>query len=197
MAGVPLHYDMALLVAIAVASVVGMSHIGQLPPHEAWAQADADTVRLRPSEVPALPPALRAELERRGCTIPQTHAAGPPHNVIRGRFRADDTVDVAVLCSRRGESSILVFWAGDPHDSSEMPPRPDAAFLQVIAPGRIGFSRAIAVASAQSIREYQARDASANPPPLSHDGIDDSFVEKASAVWYWHQGTWLRLAGAD
>jgi hypothetical protein len=32
---------------------------------------------------------------------------------------------------------------------------------------------------------------------VRHDGIDDAFVEKASAVWYLRQGKWVQLAGTD
>ena len=106
-------------------------------------------------------------------------------------------MDWAVLCSRERVSTILVFLGGDPRHVSEIATRPDAEFLQVVAPGRIGFSRAISVASADSIRERHRRDSDSQPPSLTHAGIDDAFVEKASVVWYRHQGKWLQLAGTD
>jgi hypothetical protein len=31
----------------------------------------------------------------------------------------------------------------------------------------------------------------------THAGINDVFVGKASVVWYWHQGKWLELTGAN
>jgi hypothetical protein len=31
----------------------------------------------------------------------------------------------------------------------------------------------------------------------ANDGIEDAFMEKASVVWYWHEGKWLQLAGAN
>ena len=30
-----------------------------------------------------------------------------------------------------------------------------------------------------------------------HDGIDDAFLEKASVTWYWDNGRWMQLQGAD
>jgi hypothetical protein len=80
---------------------------------------------------------------------------------------------------------------------SQLAARPDADFLQVVAPGEIGFSRAIAVASPDFIREHHERYGGTTPPPLIHAGINDAFVEKASVVWYRHQGKWLQLTGAD
>ncbi|PYR66590.1 MAG: hypothetical protein DMG20_12690 [Acidobacteria bacterium] len=35
------------------------------------------------------------------------------------------------------------------------------------------------------------------PPPIDHLGINDVFIEKASVVWYFYQGKWLQLQGAD
>ena len=159
----------------------------QMPPPQEWVRADAATVRLRPSAIASIPSILQAELQRRGCTIPQAFTGGPPHNVIRGHFRTGK-IDWAVLCSRNRTSSILVFWSGLPTGASVLASRRDADYLQVTGPGRIGFSRMISVASPAHIRK---------PPPLDHDGIDDAFVEKASVVWYFHRGLWLRLAGAD
>ena len=183
---------MVVLVAIAAAWLAT-----QVPSPEAWSQADTATRRLPPSEFSTLPNAVRTELDRRGCTIPQVYTGGRPHNVVRGAFRRAGQVDVAVLCSRARTSAILVFRAGDPHDIEEIAARPDADFLQVIAPGRIGFSRAIGVASPDYIRERSRQYGGPLPPSLAHDGINDAFVEKASVVWYWHEGRWLQLTGAD
>jgi len=169
----------------------------QLPAPEEWSRADAATHRLSPSEFPELPKPLVADLQRRGCAIPQVYTGGRPHNVIRGAFDGVAPVDWAVLCSRERVSTILVFQAGDPRRVTEIATRPDAEFLQVVAPGRIGFSRAISVAPADLIRARHRRSGSHEPPSLTHAGIDDAFVEKASVVWYRHQGKWLQLTGTD
>ena len=172
--------------------------VAQMPSPPEWAQADAETRRLAPSSFSDLPQPVRAELDRRGCTIPQTYTGGgPPHNVVRGAFRTAGRLDVAVLCSRARTSAILVFWDGNPGSVSEIASRPDADFLQLVSPGRIGFSRAISVASPAYIRERSRRYAGPLPPSPAHDGLDDAFAEKASVVWYWHDGKWKQLAGAD
>jgi hypothetical protein len=175
--------------AVAVLALQGLS-AGD------WSRADAATTRLPPSEYQTLAAPLRGELQRRGCTIPQVYTGGPAHNVVRGSFRTAGHVDTAVLCSRQRASSILVFWGSDPKDVSDLAARSDAKFLQVIAPGHIGFSRLIRAASPAFIREHEAR-ARGGFSPATHDGIEDVFVEKASIVWYWWEGRWLQLTGAD
>ena len=170
---------------------------GQLPPPDAWVRADVATVRLDPSTFTNVPAPVTAELQRRGCTVPQVFGGQQPHNVVRGSFRTPDRVDWAVLCSRQRRSSILIFWNGNPKLVSELATRSDADFLQVISPGEIGFSRGIAVASPDYIRRQAQRYGRPTPPRLTHDGIDDAFVEKASIVWYLDGGKWLQLQGAD
>ncbi len=170
---------------------------GQVPPPDAWVRADVATLRLDPSHFVQVPESLKSELRRRGCSVPQVYSGGRPHNVIRGNFTSGNQVDWAVLCSRDRTSSILVFRGGNANAVSRIAAKPDADFLQVVAPGQIGFSRAIGVASPEYIREHHQRYGGPKPPPLTHAGINDAFVEKASVVWYWHQGKWLQLTGAD
>ena len=184
-------------VGIAIVAMAAVCVGAQLPAPEGWSRADVATRRLAPSAFADLPEALRAELDRRGCAIPQLNTEGRPHNVIRGAFRTPGERDVAVLCSRARTSAILVFWAGDPRRASEIAAKPDAGFLQVVAPGRIGFSRAIGVASPEYIRARARQYGGALPASLTHDGINDAFVEKGSVVWYWRDGTWLQLTGAN
>jgi len=46
------------------------------------------------------------------------------------------------------------------------------------------------------LRHYRAYGGP-NPPPIDHNGIDDSFLEKASVIWYRYHGKWITLKGAD
>ena len=80
---------------------------------------------------------------------------------------------------------------------TELATRRDSDFLQIVGPGKIGFSRAIDVASPKFIRDHNKRNGESKPRMLTHAGIDDAFVEKASVVWYWWQGKWVQLTGAD
>jgi hypothetical protein len=169
----------------------------QVPPPEAVPRAGAETRRLSPSAFPDLPAAVRDDLERRGCTIPQLHGDPRPHNVARGTFRRARQADIAVLCSREGTSSILIFWGNDFTTTAEIASRADEDYLQVMASGEIGYSREIVTAPPDFIRRQHERYGGPKPPTLSHDGINDLFVGKASVVWYLHGGKWLQVAGVD
>lgn len=171
---------------------------GSFPPPADWDRADVETVRLAPEKIDALPLPIRQELARLGCTIPQVGGHDRPENFITGRFISSSQVDVAVLCSRNRSSSILVFDKGSTKLIAELSERPDKDFLQVIdGDGHIGFSRALGVAGPEAIRKYHANSGGPKLPSLHHDGIDDAFAEKGSRVWYWHEGRWLELPGAD
>lgn len=170
---------------------------GQFPTPSDWKRADAATVRLPPSAFPELPQAVRAELERRGCAIPLAFGNRESQSVIRGRFTSASRVDIAVPCSRKRISSILVFRNGSVAAVADIAKRPDADFLQVVGPDTIGFSRALGAADPAYIWEHYKRYDGPEPPRLDHDGINDAFVEKGSVVWYWHGGRWLQLTGAD
>lgn len=165
-----------------------------------WLPANADDaiVRLRPAAFANLPVAVSAELERRGCLVPQSYADKTPHNVIRGRFLLPDATDLAVLCSRNGVSSILIFRNESAESVGEIGSRPDRDFLQVVGErGATGFSRRLGVADPKYITEHRAQYGGPALPSLDHDGINDIFVGKASTVRYWFAGRWLALQGAD
>ncbi len=177
-----------LVVVGAVSSVEGQD----------WDRADRATLRMAPSAFPDLPAAIRADLEQRGCTIPQPFTAKHPANVIKGRFTSADQVDWAVLCSRRRTSSIFVYRGGTTTTVLELASEPDRQSLQVIdGDGRIGYARALTVADVKYLRNRQEGSGGPMLPSLDHDGIKDNFIEKGSVVWYWHGGRWLKLAGAD
>jgi hypothetical protein len=144
-----------------------------------------------------LPAAIVADLEHRACTIPQVWFDSVPGNVLSGHFRNATQVDWAVLCSVNRVSSILVYRAGRTDSVAELATTPDRDLLQGVGAGRIGYSRAIRVVGAEVMRRYRRAGDGSPLPPLDHQGIEDAFVEKASLVWYWHEGKWLTLPGAD
>lgn len=163
-----------------------------------WDRADRATNRLAPAVFADLPVTVQSELERRGCTIPQPFTAKRPENVIKGRFTSASQTDWAVLCSRQRASSILVFRGGVASAAVEIASEPDINSLQTIdGNGTIGYSRAIAVANGRYIQDHYQTYGGPKPPPIDHEGINDIFIEKGSLVWYWYQGRWLKLQGAD
>jgi hypothetical protein len=182
---------------ILLVSVLGTSARGPVVMQN-WEQADAATVRLTPAAFAGMGADLREALERRGCLVPQSFSNPVPHNIVRGRFTSAAQLDIAVLCSRQRASAILVFRGGSAALVAELAGRPDADFLQVVGSGAVvGYSRALGVADPTFIQQHHERYGGPKPPPLDHDGINDIFVGKASVVWYWHNGRWLQLQGAD
>lgn len=167
-----------------------------------WSRADRETTRLPPSAFPNLPTAVRADLERRGCAIPQPYGATAPENVIAGAFTRKGDIDWAVLCSIRRVSTILIYREGSVQNVDRLAPSPDSEFLQVVTydVGRkpvAGYSRAIGAADAKHIVEHYADFGGPKPPLVDHDGLEDSFVDKGSSIFYWYQGRWLKLTGMD
>jgi len=171
----------------------------QLSPEQMkpWEEADRAVVRLRPSAFPELPAGIRAELNRRGCTIPQVSEIAERHNVIKGEFMKPGQTDWAVLCSVNRVSSILVFWNGSANGVAEIEKRPDIDRLQSWTQDRIIFSRHLAPVSPATITEHYRAYGGPKPPPLDHQGIDDQFWGKASVFEYFYRGKWLQLTGAD
>ena len=91
-----------------------------------------------------------------------------------------------------------MFPGGAASAAVEIATGPDSTYLQTIdGNGTVGYSRAIDVADAKYIREHYVAYGGPKPPPFDHEGINDIFIEKASVVWYWYRGRWLKLQGAD
>ncbi len=168
-----------------------------------FARADSAIVRLEPSAFTALPSPIRRDLERRGCRVPQSFADTRPHNVVRGALSGPGPNDWAVLCSIAGTSRVLIY-GGAPRPGGAGPDslalQPDATYLQSGvqdgSPWRIGFSRRITVATPTLIRSY-AKGSRASVSRVDHAGIEDSFLEKASRIFYFSAGRWRMFPGAD
>jgi hypothetical protein len=145
--------------------------------------------RLKPSAFRELPTKIIRELERRGCTIPQVTIerveSKEPQNVVRGEFARKGQKDWAVLCSRRGQTAIHVFWGRPAKCPSVVGAAPDNA------------ARFLDVADAKYILVHYEAYGGPKPPPLDHQGINDGFAESASQVWYCYRGKWRVLQGAD
>lgn len=185
-----------LFLAIALMSGISTLH-GQAPRYD-WDRAESEIQRLKPSEFPELPEVLVAELQSRGCTIPQLGYPSPhSHNVIHGEFAVKGRKDWVVLCSKNRVSSILIFWGGSPENTSEIAEFQDHIFLQGQGNGQIFYSRALGVAGQEYILDHYKKYIGPNPPPIDHEGINDMFVEKASTVHYYNQGKWFKVPGSD
>ena len=148
-----------------------------------------------PKVVPGLPEAVRNVLEKQGCLIPLgilDHT-----NVVKGSFAKQGQVDWAVLCSISGKSHIEVFWGGPASCPNQIASRSDEGDLSKISNGKTEYFRGLGVVGKQFILSHHATYGGTTPPPITHDGIDDRFLGKASVVHYCHEGKWQLLTGAD
>jgi hypothetical protein len=151
--------------------------------------------RLPPAAFPQLSGDVRAELEKRGCLVPQTVRAKQPENVISGHYRDAGTTDWAAVCSRDGYSSILVFWKGSAQSVEEIGRRKDTDdLLASSSKENLGYARFISSASPERI---QRKKHNKQLGPFNHEGIEDGLLEKGSLIHYFRGGEWVELEGRD
>ena len=182
--------------ALALFATIFVLFANQMVKANAWDEANRAIQRLDPKEFRTLPSNILEKLTTQGCTIPQSFENNSPHNVINGEFGNTGQKDWAVLCSRKDSSAILIFWGGQASCPSEFLQSPDRSWLQHTGEG-ISYSRVItAVGPKFMLKQLDAYEGS-TPPPITHQGINQSFVGKGSSVWYCFQGKWLELTGAD
>ena len=152
--------------------------------------------RLPIDAFPNLPPAIAAALRARHCTVPQPYPTGAPRNVIRGDFMARNESGWAVLCSVKASTTLLVFRNDTDPSPQSVSTSPDLGYLQM-EKNQVLYLHEIVTANRDFILGHYRAYGGPPPPPIDHLGIDDSFLEKASVTWYFHEGKWLRLQGAD
>jgi hypothetical protein len=140
---------------------------------------------------------VAAVLRSRRCTIPQPSEDGPARNVIRGEFFHRGQKGWAVLCSSGGKSSILVFRNSYDSRPDEIAESADKRFIIDTWRGGKVYSREISTVGKEFILRHFLTYGGPKPPLIDHDGIDDAFLEKASTTWYWRNGEWMHLQGAD
>jgi hypothetical protein len=198
--------------ALALLSITVLPTFAQLPEDlkRKFDEAERRIVRLSPTAFPELRRNVVPELQRRGCTVPQEAFSKKPHNVVKGEFAKPGQTDWAVLCSVNQTSwvnslwtdahyisSILVFWNGSDKNPAAIAPVEDRTYLQGITQTEIGYSRGIRPVGKDFIMRHYDAYGGPTPPPIDHQGIDDAFIEKASVTWYFHDGKWMKLTGAD
>jgi len=165
---------------------------------DVFQKANLAVVRLPPSEFPQLPTAIRQELNRRGCTIPQVWGQTNPHNVISGAFLQAAERDWAVLCSIHQISSILIFRNGLPANVTELARGEDYHRLQAEGGDQIGYSREITPISPKTILQYLAWGGEKNSRFLSIIRESKTVSSaKLQPFFYFGRGKWVCVAGAD
>jgi len=119
------------------------------------------------------------------------------HNVIRGEFFAKGEAGWAVFCSANHSTALLTFRDDRDTNPVTVNTTEDRQHLQGLDGNHIGYSREITAAGRGFIMRHYRANGGPPPPPIDHQGIDDAFLEKASVTWYFYQGKWRQLSGAD
>ncbi len=148
----------------------------------------APTVLFPLDSFPELAPAARQALKRRGCRVPQSpYALSKPNNVVRGQFARAGQTDWAALCAVGDQMIVVVVW-GAPSAC------PDT-ISQTAA--TVSDEHGLGVVGPAYIDQHEEWYGGGRPFPVSHEGIDFGYYDKASMVWYCHEAVWWELPGAD
>ena len=186
-------------------------------------QKDTTIRKLQPGDVPGLPVEFVEKLNARGCGIPQfgevgraasssanragdaagggtngtadepATAAGTT-NVIHGEFARHGQEDWAVLCSKGGSSTIVIFWGKTTACPASLARLEDAHYLKRGADKKMRYSRSIRALGKSDLGD---RAGTAGLKPFAHQGIDDRFVGKSSAFFYCSEGKWKIFPAKD
>jgi hypothetical protein len=145
------------------------------------------------SSFPGLPEKLAAQLNRRGCLIPQTYEAHQPENVIHASLERAGSSDWAVLCAEKGTVSLLVYFSSAPAELFVLAASPETERLQAHDPsGVLGFNWGIDPASPKQIRQAQS-GLEPRPAFLDHDALADSLIDHKTVFHFYLKNAWTVL----
>ena len=149
------------------------------------------------SSFPALPRAVQDELNKRGCTIPQTYEAHRPENVVHGNFEGRGATDWAVLCATHSAATLLVFFDGSTQPPAVLASAPETERLQAHdSSGVLGFNWGIDPATPQQVAGAQT-GLFPRPPILDHDAVADTIVEHRTVYHFYSKSTWTQVKLPD
>jgi len=190
----------ALLAALVLAADVPC--LAQTPPHFDWDKAAREIVRLPPSAFAKTPASVVVELQKLGCTVPQTYERPEPHNLVTGSFGSSKQRNWAALCSRGGRSSLVVVWGGPQRCPAFSGDSPDKDALQGTLDDRgfwAGYSVEITPLPPGDIKggyyHKVHHPEGARMPPIDHDAIGHEWLGKSMVALYCHKGVWFTLGG--
>ena len=199
-----------LMMAGGIFGTAEFSHAQQAKSAKPASKKDTAIRKLQPADVAELPPAFVEKLNARGCVIPQfgevgragdpagesggPATVGEPTNIIHGEFARHGQEDWAVLCSKGGSSTIVIFWGKTTACPASLARLDDAHYLKRGKDKKVRYSRSI---RALGESDLGGRAGTAGLKPFAHQGIDDRFVGKSSAFFYCGQGKWKIFPGKD
>jgi hypothetical protein len=199
-------WRMGLMVAGGIFGTAGFCLAQQTKSAKPAAKKDTAIRKLQPADVAELPPAFVEKLNARGCVIPQFGEVGragesgglatanEATNVIHGEFARHGQDDWAVLCSKGGSSTIVIFWGKPTVCPASLARLEDAHYLKRGKDKQVRYSRAIRALGESDLGD---RAGTAGLKPFKHQGIDDRFVGKSSAFFYCSEGKWKIFPAKD
>lgn len=149
------------------------------------------------SSFPGLPEELAAQLNSRGCLIPQTYQAHHPENVVHASLERRGSADWAVLCSVDGTVSLLVFLSSRDGEPAVLASVPETSRLQAHGASNVlGFNWGIDPVSPQQVHEAQL--GMRHPPArLDHDALADSIVDRKTVYRFYSKDAWTEIDTQD
>lgn len=180
---------------VVLALLVLAASAPRLVAQDEWADAERSIRRLAPISFSKAPQKILDALESRRCLIPQAAGDTAPQSVVKGSFFRAGQTDWAALCSRARASTIVIVWGGPSDCPDEMEVRQDKSYLIKGKDGTISYLRKIETILPARIKALFNRYGGDPPPPLTHDGINDRFLGKGSAIRYCYDGKWRELTG--
>lgn len=178
------------------------SHHADRPQHDAttqqsWTQVVAPgspMKRVSPRIYKQIPVGVRNKLNGLNCLIPVSFNG--VKNVISGYFFNSNLLVWAVVCSRSEQSSILVF-KDDSGDNYEELGRYDESNWLITINGFNYFRREISPVNKEYIVTHYQAYGGPQPPVIDHQGVEDGYADVSSSIYYFSNGQWLQLQGAD
>ena len=200
-------WRIGLIVAGGICGTAGICQAQQAKGGKSPVHKDNAIRKVQPTDVAGLPPEFVDKLNARGCTIPQfgevgrasdtsgdPATAGGPTNVIHGEFARHGQEDWAVLCSKGGSSTIVIFWGKTTACPASLARLDDAHYLKRGKDKKVRYSRSIRALGESDLGD---RAGIAGLKSFSHQGIDDRFVGKSSAFFYCSEGKWKIFPAKD
>ncbi|MDH5632104.1 MAG: hypothetical protein OEZ10_03835 [Gammaproteobacteria bacterium] len=134
---------------------------------------------LEPKNVPGLTSDIAAKLEEKNCLVPKWRFEFG--GVTKGEFAISGQTDIAVICTKNGMSEIIIFWGGPAKCPSNI--KSTGQFISTVGK--------------KYILDHYGYYGGNKPPKITHQAINDHYVEKSSVVKYCNNGNWVNLVGAD
>jgi len=200
-------WHLGLIAACGICGTARFCHAQQAKGTKPSVLKDSGIRKLQPGDVAGLPPEFVEKLNARGCSIPQfgdvgrggdtgggPATAGEPTNVIHGEFARKGQEDWAVLCSKGGSSTIVIFWEKTTACPASLARLDDVHYLKRGKDKTVRYWRSI---RALGENDLDDRAGIAGLKPMSHQGIDDRFVGKSSALFYCSEGKWKIFPAKD